>query len=139
MIATEALGREPLPRSTPALTPVIGAEHALFRTVLLPLLADVAERAAGSTGTTRPSTVPMRRLERSLFGEGAATRRSRRSWGSRPVAVELGDGVRVRHTADGELTAHWAGRGPARTREFGRETDRLCVLELERPLPAAGG
>ena len=66
------------------------------------------------------------------------TRRSRRSWGPGGL-VELGDGLRVRHTADGELTAHWPDAARLVPESFGRETDRLCVLELERPLPAAGG
>jgi hypothetical protein len=52
--------------------------------------------------------------------------------------VELGGGLRVRHAADGELTAHWPDAAKLAPDNFGREPDRMCVLELEQPLPAAG-
>jgi hypothetical protein len=52
--------------------------------------------------------------------------------------VELGNGLRVRHTADGELSAHWPDAARLAPESFGREADRMCVLELERPLPGDG-
>ena len=48
--------------------------------------------------------------------------------------MDLGDGVRVRNAATGELAAHWPEAQGLLPPDFGREPDRLCVLELERSL-----
>src|SRR5207253_2528096 len=48
--------------------------------------------------------------------------------------VELGEGLRVRAAATGELAAHWPEAQGLLPPSFGREVDRLCVLELERSL-----
>src|SRR2546423_56306 len=50
--------------------------------------------------------------------------------------VELGGGVRVRIAAAGELAAHWPEAQNLLPKDFGREPDRLCLLELESDLPA---
>src|SRR5216684_2371015 len=50
------------------------------------------------------------------------------------AGIELGDGIRVRAAATGELAAMWPEATGLLPRDFGREPDRLCVLELERPL-----
>ena len=50
--------------------------------------------------------------------------------------IELGDGIRVRQAAQGELSAMWPEATGLLPRDFGREVDRMCVLELERTLPA---
>src|SRR5581483_1408485 len=76
--------------------------------------------------------------EGSLFGDG-------HSYGAvAPLVgvsvrqqIELGDGIRVRVAATGELSAMWPEAAGLLPRDFGREPDRLCVLELERSL--AGG
>ncbi len=67
-------------------------------------------------------------------------RPSRRSSVSKPAApVDLGGGVRVRPAADDELRTSWPDGASARCRrDFGREMDRMCVLELEHALPAGG-
>src|SRR5437762_2613353 len=49
-------------------------------------------------------------------------------------AVELGGGVRVRPAATGEVAKLWPEAGGLLPADFGREPDRMCVLELERPL-----
>ena len=46
--------------------------------------------------------------------------------------------MRVRHAADGELTAHWPDAARLAPESFGRDPDRMCVLELELPMPAGG-
>src|SRR4029077_12862884 len=46
--------------------------------------------------------------------------------------IELGDGIRVRVAATGELAAMWPEAQGVLPRDFGREPDRLCALELER-------
>jgi hypothetical protein len=48
--------------------------------------------------------------------------------------LELGDGLRIRHAASGELAAHWPEASGLLPGGFGREADRLCLLELERTL-----
>src|SRR5207342_3168342 len=54
--------------------------------------------------------------------------------------VELGAGLSIRIAAAGELAAHWPEASGLLPAGFGREPDRLCVLELERTLvPNAPG
>jgi hypothetical protein len=48
--------------------------------------------------------------------------------------VEFGDGLRMRHAAAGELAAHWPEASGLLPGGFGREPDRLCLVELERTL-----
>jgi hypothetical protein len=76
-------------------------------------------------------------LERSLFGE-------RRSYTavaplvgiSTGVQRELGVSLRVRAAADGELSRHWPEANGLLPRDFGREADRYCVIELRAALDA---
>src|SRR5207302_2432152 len=48
--------------------------------------------------------------------------------------IDLGGGIRVRTAATGELAKLWPEANGLLPSDFGREPDRLCVLELERPL-----
>jgi hypothetical protein len=140
VIALEALGREPAAGIYARAHAGALAEHALFRTVLLPLLADVAESCGGFDWDDEAFDRAYASLERSLFGEERAYAAIAPLVGVEAGGiVELGDGLRVRHTADGELTAHWPDAARLVPESFGRETDRMCVLELERTLPVAGG
>jgi hypothetical protein len=108
----------------------------LLRTILLPLLADVAEACGGFDWSDEVFDRAYAGLERSLFG-------SRRTYAavaplvglSLGAQLELGDGLRVRLAAAGELAAHWPEANGLLPAEFGRAPDRLCVLELERALP----
>ena len=113
-----------------------GEDEALISSVLLPLLQQTAEAAGGATWDDDAFERAYAELERSLFG-------SRRLYAAvAPVVglslgapADLGGGVRIRAAAAGELAAHRpdaAGLAPA---GFGREPDRLCVLELEQELP----
>jgi hypothetical protein len=139
-VALEALGREPAAAIYARAHRGAHPEHALFRTVLLPLLADVAEACGGFDWDDEAFDRAYAGLERSLFGE-------ERSYAAiAPLVgletggiVDLGGGVRVRHAAEGELRAHWPDAARLAPEGFGREPDRLCVLELERALPATGG
>ena len=133
-IALEELMREPA-------AAIYAAGHgragdaSLLRTIMLPLLADVAEACGGFDWNDECFDLAYAELERSLLGE-------RRSYAAvAPLVgltlgtgIELAEGLRVRPAAAGEIAAHWpeaAGLLPA---GFGREPDRLCVLELERKL-----
>ncbi len=112
--------------------------QAVYRTVLVPLLVRTAEGCGGFDWDDIAFTRAYEELEASLFGDGhsygAVAPLVGLSAGSQ---IELGDGIRVRHAASGELAAMWPEAAGLLPRDFGREIDRLCVLELERPL--AGG
>src|SRR5262249_38982146 len=111
---------------------------ALARTVLLPLLTDVAERCGGFDWDDAVFDHVSAELERSLFG-------SRRAYAAVAPLVGLGAGsqidlvrgLRVRVAAAGELAASWPDAARLLPPAFGREPDRVCVLELERPLEKA--
>ena len=91
--------------------------------------------AAASTGTTARSTARTRSSRSRSTAKAIRTARSRRSSASRAArTIELGDGIRVRAAAAGELAAMWPEASGLLPRDFGREPDRLCVLELERSL-----
>lgn len=138
-IALEALGREPAAAIYARAHAGARAEHALFRTVLLPLVGDVADACGGFDWDDESFDRIYGALEQSLFGEQRAYAAVAPLVGLEAGGiVELGDGLRVRHAADGELGAHWPDAAKLVPDSFGRETDRMCVLELERPLAAAG-
>ncbi len=138
-IALEALGREPAAAIYARAHAGARAEHALFRTVLLPLLADVAEACGGFDWDDEAFDRAYAGLERSLFGEERAYAAIAPLVGLEAGGiVELGEGLRVRHAADGELRAHWPDAARLAPPSFGREPDRMCVLEVERALPPAG-
>ena len=109
--------------------------RALFRSVLVPLLVRTAESCGGFDWDDSAFDRAYAELEGSLFGEGHAYGAVAPLVGiSCGTVIELGDGIRVRAAAAGELAAMWPEAAGLLPREFGRETDRLCVLELERSL-----
>ncbi len=110
-------------------------EDALFRTVILPLLVATAEACGGFDWDDASFDRAYAELESSLFGEGHAYAAVAPLVGlSAGTLIELGDGLRVRAAATGELAAHWPEAQGLLPQDFGREPDRLCVLELEREL-----
>jgi len=138
-IALEALGREPAAAIYARAHAGARAEHALFRTVLLPLVGDVAQSCGGFDWDDDSFDRAYGALEQSMFGEERAYAAVAPLIGLEAGGiVELGEGLRVRHAADGELGAHWPDAARLVPESFGRETDRMCVLELQRPLAAAG-
>jgi hypothetical protein len=110
-------------------------DEALLRTILLPLLADVAEAAGGADWNDEAFDRAYAGFERTLLGE-------RRAYAAiAPLAgisigarLELAEGLCIRPAATGELAAHWPEASGLLPGGFGREPDRLCVLELERTL-----
>jgi len=109
--------------------------RALYRSVLVPLLVRTAEGCGGFDWDDQAYDRAYMELEESLFGEGHAYGAVAPLIGiSCGASIELGDGIRVRAAATGELAAMWPEASGLLPRDFGRETDRLCVLELERPL-----
>ncbi len=112
-----------------------GEDEALRRTILVPLLVGTAEACGGFDWTDEAFDRAYLELERILFGE-------RRSYVAlAPLVgitaggeIDLGDGLRVRPAAGGELASSWPEAGRLLPRDFGREVDRTLVLELERQL-----
>jgi hypothetical protein len=139
-IALEALGREPAAAIFARAHAHAQSEHALFRTVLLPLVADVAEACGGFDWDDDTFDRAYAQLEESMFGDERVYAAI-----APVVGIEVGetivlaDGLRVRHAAEGELVAHWPDAARLAPESFGREPDRMCVLELEQPMPAGGG
>jgi hypothetical protein len=133
-IALEELMREPA-------AAIYAAAHggkgdaSLLRTIVLPLLADVAEACGGFDWSDECFDRVYAELERSLLGD-------RRTYGAVAPLVglslggglELADGLRIRAAAAGEIAAHWPEVSGLLPPRFGRDPDRLCVIELERTL-----
>ena len=139
LIALEELQREPAagifarahagPRST--------EEDALFRTVLVGLLISTSEACGGFDWDDAAFDRAYAELERSLFGERRTYTAVAPLLGlSVATQLELAPGLRVRTVADGELTRHWPEAASLMPRDFGRETDRYCVLDLRAALGA---
>jgi hypothetical protein len=109
--------------------------RALYRSVLVPLLVRTAEGCGGFDWDDAAFDRAFAELEQSLFGDGHAYGAVAPLVGiSCGAQIELGNGIRVRAAAAGELAAMWPEASGLLPREFGREPDRLCVLELERAL-----
>ena len=110
-------------------------EQALARSILFPLVASLADACGGFDWQDACFERVYGELEHTLFGE------SRLYTALAPVIglelghpAELGDGIRIRRAETGELANHWPEARNLLPRDFGREADRLCVLELQRKL-----
>src|SRR5438477_4682241 len=135
--AVDDLLREPaariFARAHEGVTPDEG--RALYRSVLVPLLVRTAEGCGGFDWDDRAFDRAYGELEGSLYGDGHAYGAVAPLVGvTCGPGIDLGDGIRVRAAATGELAAMWPEAAGLLPRGFGREVDRLCVLELERPL-----
>lgn len=136
-IAVEDLTREPAAAifARAHAGPKPSAEQAVFRTVLLPLVVATAEGCGGFDWIDSAFDRAYEALEESLLGKHRSYNAVAPLVGlSAGAAVDLGDGLRVRAAATGELAAHWPEAKGLLPRDFGREPDRLLVIELERPL-----
>ena len=109
--------------------------RALYRSVLVPLLVRTAEGCGGFDWDDSSFDRAFAELEQSLYGEGHSYGAVAPLVGvSCGAQIELGNGIRVRAAATGELAAMWPEASGLLPRAFGREPDRLCVLEIERAL-----
>ena len=141
-LALDELAREPAaaifaqahagPRAT--------EDDALFRTVLLGLLVATAESCGGFDWDDDAFERAYAQLEASLFDE------TRRYAAIAPLVglsstglTELAEGLLVRSASPDELTAHWPESRGLLPSDFGREPDRMSVLELRRDLEAGEG
>ncbi|MGI8421204.1 MAG: hypothetical protein ACR2MU_02935, partial [Gaiellaceae bacterium] len=111
-----------------------------FSSVLLPLLVSTAEGCGGFDWHDEAFEHAYAELEESLFrGRHAYAAIAPLVGISTQSQVELAGGIRVRVAAPGELASLWPEANGLLPQDFGREPDRLCVLELERPLPPGSG
>src|SRR5213082_2560303 len=109
--------------------------RAVYRSVLVPLLVRTAEGCGGFDWEDGAFTRAYEELEALLYGDGHAYGAVAPLIGlSVGSQIDLGDGIRVRLAASGELAAMWPEAAGLLPRDFGREPDRICVLELERSL-----
>ena len=113
-------------------------DDALFRTILLPLLSAVAERCGGFDWHDDAFDTAYGEFELSLFGSARSYAAIAPLIGvSAGATVELGGDIRVRASVAGEVASLWPEARGLMPPEFGRDVDRLCVLELSRELDAA--
>src|SRR4051812_19509706 len=109
--------------------------RAVYRSVLVPLLVRTAEGCGGFDWDDSAFSRAYEELEGSLYGEGHSYGAVAPLIGlSVGTQIELGDGIRVRVAATGELAAMWpeaAGLLPG-TSAPGRA--RIGAFEPERPL-----
>jgi hypothetical protein len=113
-------------------------DDALFRSVLLPLLASVADRCGGFDWHDDAFELAYAELERSLFGTARSYAATAPLVGlSAGTTVELGAGIRVRAVVPGEISKLWPEALGLMPPEFGRDVDRLCILELSRELESS--
>ena len=113
-------------------------DDALFRTILLPTLAAVAERSGGFDWKDDAFETAYGRSSTRCSAAPAPTRRSRRCRPLGRTAADLGGDIRIRPLVAGELSGLWPEALGLMPAEFGRDVDRLCVLELARELDAEG-
>jgi hypothetical protein len=137
-IALEDLRREPAAAifSAAHSGPRADEDEALFYSILLPLLVSTAEACGGFDWDDSAFARAYAELEESLFGWDHAYVAVAPLVGvtTGGVTIELGGGIRVRMAATGELAKLWPEANGLLPSDFGREPDRLCVLELERAL-----
>jgi hypothetical protein len=113
-------------------------EDALFRSILLPMLTWTAERCGGFDWHDDAFDAAYADLERTLFGT------ARTYVALAPVVgvsaandADLGAGITLRPLVGGEISQLWPEARGLMPPEFGRDVDRLLVLELKRELEAA--
>jgi hypothetical protein len=116
-------------------TPGQSEDDALFRTILLPTLAAVAERCGGFDWHDDAFDLAYADIERSLFGNARSYVAIAPLVGlSAGNPVDLGADVRVRKLVPGEVSSLWPEALGLMPPEFGRDVDRLCILEHAKEL-----
>jgi hypothetical protein len=112
-------------------------DDALFRSILLPMLTAVAERCGGFDWNDDAFAAAYADIELSLFGAARSYAAVAPLVGlSAAKPVELGGDVRLRPIVPGEVSSLWPEALGLMPPEFGRDVDRLLVLELARDLDA---
>jgi hypothetical protein len=110
-------------------------DEALFRSILLPMLTWTAERCGGFDWNDEAFESAYADFEQTLFGS------ARTYVALAPVIglsagqdADLGGGITLRPIVSGEISHLWPEARGLLPEEFGRDIDRLLVLELSREL-----
>jgi hypothetical protein len=110
-------------------------DEALYRSILVPMLTWTAERCGGFDWNDEAFDAAYADLEQTLFGT------SRTYVALAPVVglsagndADLGGGITLRASVAGEISQLWPEARGLMPPEFGRDFDRLLVLELRREL-----
>jgi hypothetical protein len=110
-------------------------DDALFRSILVPMLTWTAERCGGFDWNDEAFDAAYQDLEQTLFGS------ARTYVALAPVVglsaandTDLGGGITLRPIVAGEISQLWPEAQGLMPPEFGRDTDRLLLLELRREL-----
>jgi hypothetical protein len=110
-------------------------DEALFRSILLPMLTWTAERCGGFDWQDEAFNAAYADLEQTLFGTARTYVALAPVVGlSSGTDAELGGGITLRTVVSGEISHLWPEARGLMPPEFGRDVDRLLVLELKREL-----
>jgi hypothetical protein len=108
-----------------------------FKSVLLPLLLRVAEACGGFDWDDVAFDRAYEEFEQTLFSGRRAYAAVAPLVGlSLGSELTLSESIKVRRAATGELARHWPEAQGLLPADFGREPDRICVVELARELAA---
>jgi hypothetical protein len=110
-------------------------DEALFRSILLPMLTWTAERCGGFDWQDEAFDAAYADLERTLFGTARTYVALAPVIGlSAGTHVDLGGGITLRPIMSGEISNLWPEAQGLMPSEFGRDLDRMLLLELKREL-----
>jgi hypothetical protein len=110
-------------------------DEALFRSILLPMLTWTAERCGGFDWQDEAFDAAYADLERTLFGTARTYVALAPVIGlSAGTDADLGGGIQLRPIVSGEISSLWPEAQGLMPVEFGRDVDRLLLLELKREL-----
>jgi hypothetical protein len=110
-------------------------DDALFRSILLPMLTWTAERCGGFDWQDEAFDAAYADLERTLFGTARTYVALAPVIGlSAGTDADLGAGITLRPVVPGEISNLWPEARGLMPPEFGRDVDRLLILELRREL-----
>jgi hypothetical protein len=110
-------------------------DEALFRSILLPMLTWTAERCGGFDWQDEAFDAAYADLELTLFGTARTYVALAPVIGlSAGTDADLGGGITLRPVISGEISNLWPEARGLMPTEFGRDVDRLLLLELKREL-----
>jgi hypothetical protein len=110
-------------------------DDALFRSILLPMLTWTAERCGGFDWQDEAFDAAYADLERTLYGSARTYVALAPLIGvSAGRDADLGGGIALRPVVAGEISQLWPEALGLMPPQFGRDVDRLLVLELTREL-----
>ena len=110
-------------------------DEALFRSILLPMLTWTAERCGGFDWQDDAFDAAYADLELTLFGSARTYVALAPVIGlSAGTDADLGGGITLRPVVSGEISNLWPEARGLMPTEFGRDVDRMLLLELKREL-----